>query len=323
VDAPALAVEIGGTKLQLALGRGDGRLLAVERRDVEPARGAEGVRAQIRDAFAAIREGRGPIAVAGVGFGGPVDADRGVVTTSHQVAGWDGFPLADWARATLGLDRVVVQNDADTAALGEAVAGAGRGYSPLLYVNSGSGVGGGLVVDGAIYRGSGRGAVEVGHVWIEPPDPSRGVPGATLESLASGWAIGRAGRSAARGAGAPALLDRAGGEVERITGRLVATLAAEGDPACLAVMAGATEAMARGLAYAVTLLAPRRIVLGGGVSLAAPAVWLEPIARRLGELAFPPFRGTFDVVPAALGEEVVLHGAIALAISVAGGSRPT
>jgi glucokinase len=309
VDALALAIEIGGTKLQLALGRGDGTLVAVERRDVEPARGAAGVLDQIRDAYAAIRPA-GPIAAAGIGFGGPVDAARGVVTKSHQVAGWDGFPLADWARTNFGLDRVVVGNDSDTAALGEATVGAGRGYSPLLYVNSGSGVGGGLVLDGMVYPG----AIEVGHLWIDPPDAARGLPAATVEGLASGWAIARGGREAARAGVTPALVDRAGGDADQITGKLVATLAAEGDPACLAVMAGAAEAMARGLAHAVTLLAPRRVVLGGGVALAAPAVWLEPIRRRLDELAFPPFRGTFDVVPAALGEAVVLHGAIALAL---------
>ncbi len=315
----ALAIEIGGTKLQLALGTGDGRLLAVARRDVDPTRGAQGVLAQIQAAFPAIRDVDAtiPITAAGIGFGGPVDADRGLVTTSHQVAGWDGFPLADWTRTTLGLERVVLENDADTAAMGEATVGAGRGLSPLLYVNSGSGVGGGLILDGAIYRGSGRGALEIGHLWIDPPDPARGCSGNTLEGRASGWAIGRDGQSAAREGHAPALLQHAGDNIDAITGRLVATLAAEGDPACQAILRCATEAMAQGLAHAVTLLAPRRIVLGGGVSLAAPEVWLEPITKRLDALVFPPFQGTFDVVPAALGEEVVLHGALALAMGPA------
>lgn len=311
----AMAIEIGGTKLQLALGRGDGRLLAVERRAVDPNHGAEGVREQIQEAFRAIGNDR--ITAVGIGFGGPVDADREIVTTSHQVGGWNGFPLADWARDTLGVDRVVVQNDSDAAALGEATAGAGRGISPLLYVNSGSGIGGGLVLDGAIYRGSGRGALEIGHVWIDPPDPEKGLPGRTLEGCASGWAIAREGRSAAREGRAPLLLQRAGGEIDAITGKLVATLAVEGDPASRAIFQGATDAMARGLAHAVTLLAPRRIVLGGGVSLAAPQVWLKPIAERLDRLVFPPFQGTFDVVAASLGEEVVLHGAIAMAMDSA------
>ena len=316
MDPLALAIEIGGTKLQLAVGRGDGRLLALERREVDPSRGAEGVRAQIQDAFRAIR--RDPITAVGIGFGGPVDPERGVITVSNQVSGWANFPLAAWARETLGVDRVVVENDSDAAALGEAAVGASQGRSPLLYVNSGSGVGGGLIVDGAIYRGRGRGALEIGHVWIDPPDPSQGIAGATLETLASGWAIAEEGRTASREGRASTLLQRANGELSAVSAKLIATLAAEGDPACRAILHRATDAMARGLAHAVTLLAPRRVVLGGGVSLAAPEIWQNPIRTRLDALVFPPFRGTFDLIATPLGEEIVLHGALACVLGLPG-----
>src|SRR5207248_5588282 len=114
----------------------------------------------------------------------------GVVTTSHQVAGWDGFPLADWVRSNLGIEGVSLQNDADTAALGEARFGAGVGRSPLLYVTVGSGIGGGLILNGRIYRGAGRGAMEIGHLRVGATNPAtEDAPPATLEQVASGWSI--------------------------------------------------------------------------------------------------------------------------------------
>src|SRR5690349_4134913 len=109
-DPLLLGIEIGGTKLQLGLGRGDGRLLAVERRTVEPARGASGILDQLTEALAPlldrVRVTREDLAAVGIGFGGPVDADRGVVTKSHHVEGWHGFPLADWVRMNFGVRAV-------------------------------------------------------------------------------------------------------------------------------------------------------------------------------------------------------------------------
>lgn len=302
-----LGIEIGGTKLQVGAGRGDGTLLGLTRLEVARGATAEDVRAQVARGVAACRAGLGGLRIGavGVGFGGPVDGQTGRVTLSNQVPGWAGFPLADWVREKTGADRVVLANDADAAALGEARFGAGVGRSPLLYVNSGSGIGGGLVVDGVPYAGSGRGALEIGHLWIEPAGDGR--TGRTLEDLASGWAIARAGRAWAEGR------PGSGIDPEGVTAETVFALAARGEPGALAIVAAATRAMGVGLAHAVTLLAPRRVVLGGGVSLASDELWRAPILRELEARVFPPFRGTFDVVTAALGEAVVVHGALALA----------
>lgn len=317
MDGPLLiGIEIGGTKLQLGLGRGDGRLLALERRTVDKGRGADGIRAQILAALPDLLDrvdagGERPDAL-GIGFGGPVDAIGGVVTTSHQIEGWDGFPLADWARDATGVPRVVLQNDADAAALGEVRFGAGAGLSPVLYVTVGSGIGGGLVVDGAIYRGAGLGAVEIGHLVL---DASNEGP-RTLEDIASGWSIAR--EAARRMTTGGVALDRlCGGDPARLDAAIVAKAAGEGDPTAVAVLAEAARAMGRALGHAVTLIAPRRIVLGGGVSLIDDRFWLDPIREEAERRAFPPFRGSFDIVPASLGEEVVVHGALALALDAA------
>lgn len=330
-----LGIEIGGTKLQLGLGAGDGRITRLIRRTVDPPKGAEGIRAQIVEACRSLDV---PVDAIGIGFGGPVEVDRGGVTKSNQIEGWDGFPLIEWARSALGVPDVVLQNDADTAALGEARFGAGRGLSPVLYVNSGSGIGGGLVIDGRIYRGAGRGAIEIGHLVASEGDHPTEDRKLTLEDLASGWAIGELGRALARQdsaflrtreqvvspliskecssseAMAPgSLLRLAEWDPERVDAKMVARSARMGHTDGKIVLRGAVLAMGNALAHAVTLLAPRRLILGGGVSLIGDDLWLDPIRQRIEDRVFPPFRGMFDVVTAELGEDVVVHGALALA----------
>ncbi len=178
-----LGVEIGGTKLQLGVGDGRGRLQALERRSVERSRGAKGILRQIEEVAPALIQ-RFRVRGVGVGFGGPVDMVRGRVLKSHQIAGWDGMALGGWCERKFALP-TVVENDQNAAALAEACCGAGRGKDRVFYVTVGTGIGGGLVVDGKIYNGR-FGAAEIGHTrmmingrWV------------TVESVASGLAIER------------------------------------------------------------------------------------------------------------------------------------
>ncbi len=189
--------------------------------------------------------------------------------------------------------------------------------SPILYVTIGSGIGGGLILHDQIYRGAGAGAIEIGHLWvIDRSDSDLGV--VTLEKAASGWAIGAAARAYAeheRAAGESdwRALTMAGGDPSSVTAQHVAAAAAEGDLEARMILDKATTAMAHGLCQAVTLLAPRRIILGGGVSLIGESLWFEPIRHKLNACVFTPFRGSFDLVPASLGEAVVVQGALSLA----------
>jgi glucokinase len=316
-----LGIEIGGTKLQLGLGRVGKGLEDLERRQIDSAGGAPAIRDQVRDAFEtlSLRNALSQACVrgAGIGFGGPVDVDRGSTQTSYQVTGWDNFPLAGWVREELGIARVEIQNDADTAGLAEACLGAGVGRSPLLYLTIGSGIGGALIVDGQIYRGAGLGAVEIGHLEIldVADSPSQVFE---LEQVASGWGIAGAARELARGlieSGAAdwPVLREARGDPSGISAEMVAHAAGEGDLKALALFDRAHRALAYALRQAVALLAPRRIILGGGVSLIGESLWFEPIRRRVEAEVFAPFRGSFDIVPASLGEAVVVHGALIVA----------
>lgn len=315
-----LGIEIGGTKLQLGLTRRAGTIEILKRSTIDPSRGAEGIREGIRRAFAlAIAElglAPGEVRAAGVGFGGPVDAESGRTETSFQVEGWTDFPLGDWVRESLDVPCVSVHNDADVAGLAESRLGAGVGKSPLLYLTIGSGIGGALIVDGRIYRGAGRGAVEIGHLRVPSPDPTSPEDFPELETVASGWGIGRLARRAAEGCRdrgeSWTVLDEAG-RLEWITAVQIARAAGLGDPRSLEVLDRARRALAFALAQAVALIAPARIILGGGVSLIGEELWFQPIRELVDAQVFRPFQGSFDIVPAALGEEVVVHGALELA----------
>jgi glucokinase len=190
-----LGIEIGGTKLQLGLGAGDGSpLLALERRDVDPSEGARGILRQITE-VGQLLVSRHAVRAVGCGFGGPVDAAAGRVVRSHHVEGWEDCALVDWLREDFGVPAVIA-NDADTAGLAEARFGAGRGTNPVLYVTVGTGIGGGLIVDGHIYRGHGGGATEIGHLR---PGLHADRPDQIVEALAAGWGIAAAAQARVSG----------------------------------------------------------------------------------------------------------------------------
>jgi glucokinase len=304
-----LGIEIGGTKLQLGVGGGDGVLAGLWRGPVDVAAGPEGIRRQIIAAVPELlaRSGveRARLRGVGIGFGGPVDDATRTIIKSHQIEGWDTFPLADWIDDLVGLP-AVLGNDADVAGLAEALHGAGKGFSPIFYITIGSGIGGGFVLDGEIHRGIGKGAAEIGHLRVATPGGYD-----ILEHLASGWGIES--QVTARvmcGEDADVLerLQRTG----PLTARLIGQAAMQGDVLCQSVLATALTALAEGICHVIALLCPRRIVIGGGVSLMGDALFV-PLRRLVAERVFRPFADCYDIVPAALGEEVVVHGALALA----------
>ena len=288
-----LGIEIGGTKLQLAVGPADGQLRGTWRGSVNLADGADGIRRQILAAVPELLRSAGveqsALSAVGVGFGGPTDDASRTVITSHQVAGWDDFPLAAWLMEHLGLP-AFVGNDADVAGLGEALHGAGRGKSPVFYVTVGSGIGGGLIIDGTIYRGVGRGAAEIGHLLID------GVH--TTEELASGFGI----ETYLRDQGLPFK-----------TARELGVAVHARQPDALDVLGRAIDGLAVALTHVATLLCPKVVVIGGGVSLIGETHFFSPLREAVANRSFKPFARLTEIVPAELGEEVVLHGALALA----------
>ena len=304
MQATWLGIEIGGTKIQLVCGDASGAIQERFRFAVDPSAGAAGIRENIG---AALRRelARTLIEAIGVGYGGPVDWRSGRICCSHHVAGWSDFPLGDWLRE-LGGAPVAVDNDANVAALGEAQCGAGQGHNPAMYVTLGSGVGGGLIVDGRIYHGATPGEVEIGHVRLD-----RG--GATVESRCAGWAVDRRIRAAIAAEPDGVLAGLAGGEVGGEARHLSAALARR-DPTAERILRETATDLAFGLSHAVHLLHPEIIVLGGGLSLLG-----EPLRAAVGQtlpaFLMDAFRPGPQIALARLAEDAVPVGALLLAAS--------
>jgi len=316
-----LGIEIGGTKLQLGLGDGLGTIHSLWRGTVIPANGADGIRQQIGDAIpellAGAKRGRAELKGVGIGFGGPVDDTTRTVIKSHQIQGWDRFPLADWIADLVGVP-AVLGNDADVAGLAEALFGAGKGLSPIFYITLGSGIGGGLIINGEIYRGCGRGAAEIGHLDFAVHLNDAATTCMKLEDLASGWAIDTFARSEADLAGNEGnmLLELVNGQVQQITAKHVAEAAAKGDPFAKSILSRPRKLLAAAIAQVIVLLCPRRFIIGGGVSLMGQDLLFQPLRSDVGAIIsrqFPAFLRCYDIVPAELDEVVVVHGALALA----------
>lgn len=313
-----LGIEIGGTKLQLGLGRGDGVLAGLWRGGVDVTRGADGIREQIVEAVPQLlaQSGidRGQLRGVGIGFGGPVDDSTRTVIKSHQIEGWDNFPLADWISDLVGLP-ATLGNDADVAGLAEALFGAGKGLSPIFYITIGSGIGGGLIINGEIYRGCGRGAAEIGHLQVTGHDWNYVAEyPCTLEEMASGWAIQQFARNRLEyGRDQSRISQAVGKDLGTLTTRIIAEAAADGDDFANDIIDEAVSFLAEGIRQVIALLCPRRIVIGGGVALMGEQLLFEPLRKLVAERIFKPFANCCDIVPAALGEEVVVHGALALA----------
>jgi glucokinase len=306
----AIGVEIGGTKLQAALGDRQLGVLHLRRRLVEPQNGADGILmalpALLDELVLEAGVGWSAIAAIGIGFGGPVDMRQARVITSFQVGGWTGFPLAQWAQERWGRPAVVA-NDAAAAGLAEATVGAGKGARRVFYITVGSGIGGGWIVDGRIDSGQGIGMAELGHTFVPHPQTGAAVE---LESVCSGWAIGHRARAAAEQQ-ASTMAALAGG-VEAIDSRTVYAAAEAGDGVAQQILHETTATLGLALANVIALFHPEIIVLGGGVSLMGPLFW-DSLRAEVSRRAMPAFAAGVRIARAALGEEVVPVGGLCLA----------
>jgi glucokinase len=310
-----IGIDAGGTKL---LGGVVDAELVVHHRVHRMWRGAD--QAETIEVFVeAVEEVRAAAPdVEAVGFGIPslVDHATGQSVWSNHLP-LDGVNFAELMSERLGLP-VSVDNDTNAAALAEHRHGAAKGSRHAVMLALGTGIGGGLVIDGRPYRGANGFAGEFGHMVVDhdgvdcPGDcPGRGC----LETLASGRAIGRAGELAAEADPDSTLGKRllGGGE---ITGGLVTELAHDGDPQARAVIEEVGGRLGAGLVGIVNALDPDVVVIGGG-AVAAGEMLLEPARRMVAQRALPPVAERVSVVPARFGEESGMLGCALMALEEA------
>jgi glucokinase len=300
--SPFVAIEIGGTKLQLCVGSAEAGIIDRRRFLVDRVRGAEGIREQIAQAVPELVAKWQPAAI-GIGYGGPVDWRTGRIWKSYHIAGWSDFPLGDWLREQTGLP-VFVENDSNLATLGEAMRGAGQGMNPVFYTNMGSGVGGGLVVDGRIYHGAPPGEMEFGHLRLHGPER-------ILEDDCSGWSLDCAIRVAVEGAPDSKLAELVAAAPGCEARHLAAALEA-GDDLARSLLATQAGHLANALGVVVQLLHPEVIVIGGGVSLLGEPL-RAAVAERLPQFMMDVFHPGPAVRLAGLREDSVPVGALLMA----------
>ena len=309
-ELPALGIDIGGTKVAGGVVAPDGTVLATARR-ATPGSSVQ----ETEDAIAAVvevlaRGQDGPLVGVGVGAAGWFDRTGDTVLFSPHLA-WRHSALRK--ELTARLQRPMwVGNDADAAAWAEYRYGAARGADLALMITLGTGIGGGIVMDGRLHRGSHGVAGEWGHMRVVPDGRlcacgNRGC----WEQYASGTALGQTAREVARSSPAAAalLLERVDGDPDRLTGEHVATAAAEGDPLALELLAEVGSWLGQGIADLSAVLDPEVVVIGGGVSVLGEMV-LGPARERL-ERALPGrgFRPGPRVVGARLGAQAGIVGA--------------
>lgn len=315
-----LALDFGGTKHTAAvLARGERQWRALRRvfsplslpPASPPAAGAQWDIRTMLDLARQLLAGDQPAAI-GVSFGGPVDAATNTVRLSHHVPGWENIPLGEILTAEFGAP-ARVDNDANVAALGEQRFGAGQGYDSLMYITVSTGVGGGWILDGRPWRGSDGMAGEIGHTVVDPHGPlclcgKRGC----VERLASGPYMAGDARLLllAHPERGRILRDLVSGDLATITGQTLSQAAAQGDELAQEVLDRGAWALGVGIGNAANLVNPQRFVLGGGVTRAGERFWVG-VRQAARHTALPEVH--IDIVPAALGDDAPLWGAVALA----------
>jgi len=289
------AVDIGGTKIAVGAVRDDGTVAYRSECPTSPARGFPDAIQRIRHMLHEAVDACGALDGIGIGCPGPVDPFTGIIGDVGTLPGWEGGNLVKELEAEFGV-KVAVENDADAAALAEFNWGAARTSENFIYITVSTGIGGGIVLDGRLYRGVQGAHPELGHQVIDNSGPlcycsARGC----WESLASGTAMS-------------AWVNERSPESRRMTAEAICELAAQGDELALHVVKREGYYLGLGLANLVTLFAPAVIALGGGV-MKSSALFLDDAAKIVRELCTQVPAEKTKIAVSSLGSETGLLGA--------------
>ncbi len=307
-----LAIDIGGTKLAAGIVGTDGRILARGEVPTLAAEGPERVLDRLIRLARSLLETPGipadEIQRIGIGCAGPVDRQAGLILNPPNLPGWTRVPLVERIEMALGRP-AVLENDANAAALGEFRYGAGRGANSLVYLTVSTGIGAGIILDGKIWHGVKDGAGEVGHMTLVPDGPICGCGNhGCLEALASGPSIARRAREALA-TGRESQMR----EIQDPTAADVARLAREGDDLAGEVWRETVVCLGLGVVALITILAPERVVIGGGVALVGDVLF-EPLRREVRHRVKLVAVEAVPILAAALGQDVGILGAAAVAL---------
>ena len=312
-----IGVDLGGTQIRAALADGEGRILHRASCLTLAEEGPEPVIGRIKAAIREAVHSTGWAQVVGIGIGapGPINPWTGVIHQAPNLPGWRDVPLRDIIQKEFQVP-THLGNDANIAALAEYRFGAGQGVDDLIYMTISTGIGGGVIAGGQLLLGADGLASEVGHMTLEPHGPlcNCGNIGC-LEALASGPAIARDARQRIEEGAQTIIADRVGGDLRKVTAKAVGQAAQGGDELAIELIQRAGFYIGVGIVNLIHLFNPRLFVIGGGVSKAGDLLF-DPIRATVRERAMPAMRQNVRVVSAALGDDVGLLGAVALALTM-------
>ena len=304
----AIGIDVGGTKVLGGVVTDSGEILATARRDT-PREGGRALTEAIANVATELSQ-KYPVESIGVSAAGFISSDRQTMLATPNISNWNGVNLINELTEILH-KKIVLENDANAAAWGEFKFGAGRGRNDLMMLTLGTGVGGGLILDGAVFRGAFGIGAELGHMRLIPDGQlcGCGIRGC-LEQYASGSALMRHAREAIDASPflARNLLERGDGTIEGLKGQHITDAARDGDPVAIAAFNTMANYLGAGIASLCAVIDPSCIVLGGGV-IDAGELFLAP--TREAALRLIPFSSKHpypEIVPAELGNNAGLVG---------------
>lgn len=316
-EKPVLVVDIGGTKMSMAILSRDGEVYTGITIPTEAAEGPQAVIDRLLGAIDGLVGGSGiqlrDLAAIGLAVAGVIDIKDGLVTTSPNLPAWRDVPLRSIVAASYKLP-VFLLNDADAAVLGEHRFGAGRGLNNVVLLTVGTGIGGGIILNGELYLGSRASAAEIGHMVIDLNGPrcACGNNGC-LEALASGTAVAREARGRLMRGALSSLAEMSGGQPGNVTAELVHRAAQQGDVLANEVIAQAAFYLGIGVVNVVNIFNPEAVIIGGSLSNMGDLL-LQPVREIVSERAMPALARSVRILPAQLGNTAGLFGAAAYAL---------
>lgn len=308
-----VGIDLGGTNMQIGVVSPENVLLGREGKKTQVEKGTRAILQRLADGVEEVCRQAGvplsKIAAVGIGAPGAIEPTTGVVLEAPNLR-WNNYPLAKSLSAKLKGVRVVVGNDVNVAVYGEWKLGAGRGCNDLLGVWLGTGVGGGLVVNGALYEGHFKTAGEIGHMPLVPAAP---LGRSTLEQNCSRTAISDRLAFLIRANHKSVINDLVAGDLTQIRSKVIAQSYRAGDELTVRVLDEAGEMLGRHVGGLITLLSLRRVILGGGLTEALGEPWVKKVRKVVRDSAFPARCREVEIVASELEDDAGLLGAALMA----------
>jgi glucokinase len=306
-----VGIEIGATKQQIAVGKGDGTLLKVIQEKIPLYRGAEDVLDWLKVKIPVLLEAeefKGRIEALSAGFGGPLESSTGRIISSIQVPGWENFALRNWLIETFSLPAIVT-NDTVTGGYAELYLGCGKNERNIFYTNIGSGIGGAIFINRDYYDGIGCGAGYLGNSYV--PDWTVDIPGmeCKVEKICSGLNISTRLQQPGYVPVDSAIMRMCNGDRSVITPKMLEDAGKEGDVFALMEIDRIARSFSIGLCNVLALVAPKLIVIGGGLAKMGDLLF-DPIRKYTEKLTFVANKGRFRIEKSQLLDDAVICGAI-------------